>query len=275
MKKIRTTLAVAGTALAMAVPLIGATSAPAFAASRDGSCDDGEFCYYYNSNEAGSVSDFTGSMSDLGATQPSCYEFKGAGNGQGVCVKNNAASVWNRTDKTVRVYFNSGFGGASQDFAPGEKGNLNSTLKNNNASHQFLGGGGSSTGSQSATDDFDHRSRGFADDNCTAFAAYRIASRLGVPDFNNFWGGVTWGDAHSWASAARSAGVTVNTTPTVGAIAVNTVHKKGHVAYVNAVYSDGSFDVEEYNWNHDLAYGTRSHLHVSSEDLEFQYMLHF
>ncbi|WP_198042144.1 CHAP domain-containing protein [Kitasatospora azatica] len=275
MKNIRTALTVAGTALAMAVPLIGATSAPAFAAGRDGVCDSGEFCLYYNSDQAGSVSDFTGSVSDYGATQPSCYEFKGAGNGQGVCVKNNAASVWNRTGQTVRVYFNSGFGGASQDFAPGAKGNLNSTLKNNEASHQFLSGGGGGTGNQSPTDDFDHGTRGFAADNCTAFAAYRIASRLGVPNFSNSWGGTTWGNAGTWDDAARRVGVTVNTTPSVGAIAVNDVHKVGHVAYVNAVYSDGSFDVEEYNWNNPLAYGTRSHVHISNAQSDFQWMLHF
>jgi hypothetical protein len=112
----------------------------ASAAGRDGTCDSGEFCYYYNSNEAGSVSDFTDSEDDYGTTQPTCYEFKGAGSGEGVCVKNNAASVWNRTSKTVRVYFNSNFAGASQDFAAGAKGNLNSTLKNNNASHELLTG---------------------------------------------------------------------------------------------------------------------------------------
>src|SRR5689334_12769820 len=130
------TLAVAGAALALVAPLMAATASPAFAASRDGSCDSGEFCYYYNSNEAGSVSDFTGSISDLGSTQPTCYDFKSAGAGQGLCVKNNAASVWNRSSQTVQVYYNSGFGGHSQDFAPGEKGNLDATLKNNNASHQ-------------------------------------------------------------------------------------------------------------------------------------------
>lgn len=109
---------------------------PASAASRDGTCNTGEFCYYFNSDEAGSISDFTGSLDDYGATQPTCYEFKGAGNG--VCVKNNAASVWNRTGKTVRVYFNSNFAGAHQDFGSGTKGNLNATLKNNNASHELL-----------------------------------------------------------------------------------------------------------------------------------------
>lgn len=110
----------------------------AAAAGRNGTCDTGEFCYYYNSDEAGSVSDFSDSLDDYGTTEPSCYDFKGSGNGKGVCVKNNAASVWNRTGKTVRVYFNSNYAGASQDFAAGVKGNLNSTLKNNNASHQFL-----------------------------------------------------------------------------------------------------------------------------------------
>jgi hypothetical protein len=63
----------------------------------------GDFYYYSNSAEAGSISDFSDSQDDYGTTQPSCYEFRGAGSGKGVCVKNNAASVWNRTGKTVRV----------------------------------------------------------------------------------------------------------------------------------------------------------------------------
>jgi peptidoglycan hydrolase-like amidase len=115
-------------------------AAPAAAAGRDGVCNSGEFCYYFNSGEAGSISDFTDSLDDYGTTQPSCYEFKGPGTGQGVCVNNNAASVWNRTSKTVRVYFNSNYAGAHQDFAAGAKGNLNATLKNNNASHELLSG---------------------------------------------------------------------------------------------------------------------------------------
>ncbi|WP_405102228.1 SpoIID/LytB domain-containing protein [Micromonospora sp. NBC_01412] len=135
---------VPGILAVLVVALAGVAVAPgtASAAGRDGACDSGEFCYYYNSNQAGSISDFTDSLGDYGTTQPSCYEFKGAGSGQGVCVKNNAASVWNRTGKTVRVYFNSNFAGASQDFASGASGNLNATLKNNNASHELLGTGG-------------------------------------------------------------------------------------------------------------------------------------
>ncbi|MBO2457983.1 CHAP domain-containing protein [Actinomadura violacea] len=268
MPHLKKSLTVAGAALALTAPLV-ATGSPAYAAARDGACDGGEFCYYYNSNEAGSISDFTTSIGDYGTTQPSCYDFKGAGNGKGLCVKNNAASVWNRTSHTVRVYYNSNYGGAHQDFAAGAKGNLNSTLKNNNASHQILDGSG-----QAPRNDYDGNARGFAQNNCTAFAAWRIASRLGVPSFSNSWK-TTWGNAGTWDDAARRVGVTVNKTPSVGAIAVNDVHKVGHVAYVNRVYSDGSFDVEEYNWNNPLAYGTRSHVHVSNAQADFQWMLHF
>ncbi|HEY2738268.1 MAG TPA: peptidase inhibitor family I36 protein, partial [Thermoanaerobaculia bacterium] len=139
LKRIVTAVAVT---FALAAPVLGIASA-ANAADRDGVCESGEFCYYYNSDEAGSVSDFTTSVSDYGTTEPSCYDFRGPGNGQGTCIKNNAASVWNRSSKTVRVYYNSGYAGAYQDFAAGAKGNLNSTLKNNNASHQFLSSGGS------------------------------------------------------------------------------------------------------------------------------------
>ncbi|MEV4357937.1 peptidase inhibitor family I36 protein [Nonomuraea sp. NPDC049625] len=123
------TMALGGTVLA--------TAPPVAAAGRDGVCDSGEFCYYFNSGNQGSISDFTGSVADYGTKQPSCYDFKGPGNGQGQCVKNAAASAWNRTGTTVRVYYNSNHAGEYQDFPPGAKGNLNSILKNQNASHQF------------------------------------------------------------------------------------------------------------------------------------------
>ncbi|MFI7703205.1 SpoIID/LytB domain-containing protein [Nonomuraea sp. NPDC049480] len=115
-----------------------AAATPASAANRDGICQTGEFCYYFNSNNQGSVSDFTGSIDDYDTTQPSCYDYKGPGAGKGKCIKNAAASVWNRSSKTVRVYYNSGHTGTYQDFAPGAKGNLKPALKNQNASHQFL-----------------------------------------------------------------------------------------------------------------------------------------
>ncbi len=130
-------LTAASAALAVGGVVLAAAS-PASAAGRDGVCQTGEFCYYFNSNNKGSVSDFTGSVANYANKQPSCYDFKGPGNGKGKCIKNEAASVWNRSSKTVRVYFNSNYGGAYQDFRPGARGNLETGLKNQNASHRFL-----------------------------------------------------------------------------------------------------------------------------------------
>jgi murein DD-endopeptidase MepM/ murein hydrolase activator NlpD len=129
--------------LAAAAALVAATglavpTASQAATARNGVCEAGELCLYYNSNHAGSVSDFSTSISDYGSKQPGCYEFRGAGNGKGLCVKNQAASVWNRTGKSVTVFYNSGYAGSKQTFAAGAKANLNATLKNNNAGH-FIG----------------------------------------------------------------------------------------------------------------------------------------
>ncbi|WP_199230646.1 peptidase inhibitor family I36 protein [Promicromonospora sp. AC04] len=137
--------------MASMLGLVVGVAAPASAAARDGVCDIGEFCYYYNSDNAGSISDFAGSVSDYATTQPSCYDFKGAGAGQGECIKNNAASVWNRTGETVRVYYNTGYGGEYQNIGPGYKGQLNEELYNNNASHQFVGTEGTDSGARSGT----------------------------------------------------------------------------------------------------------------------------
>jgi hypothetical protein len=56
----------------------------------------------------------------------------GSGDGQGV--KNNAAAALNGDSVTNTVYYNTGYVGASQSFRAGSAANLNSTLKNENAS---------------------------------------------------------------------------------------------------------------------------------------------
>ncbi|GGK91576.1 hypothetical protein Sme01_53940 [Sphaerisporangium melleum] len=132
----------AGAAAMVVGGMVFVTAPPASAAVRNGVCEAGEFCYYFNSDNKGSVSDFAGSAGDYGTKQPSCFDFKGPGNGKGKCVKNSAASVWNRSGKTVRVYYNSNYGGSVyQDFKAGAKGNLKAGLKNQNASHRFMGSG--------------------------------------------------------------------------------------------------------------------------------------
>ena len=137
MRKIKLAAAAAG----IAAGLFGAAgvlpAATASAAGRDGVCDPGEFCYYWAYGQGGSVSDFTTSVSNYGTTQPSCYDFKGPGDGQGECIKNNAASVWNRSGVWVTVFFNSGYGGKSQAIPPYTAADLDGDLVLNNASHRF------------------------------------------------------------------------------------------------------------------------------------------
>jgi hypothetical protein len=117
--------------------LVGGATAASAATPRNGVCEPGEFCLYYLDDFGGSLSDFTGSVANYGTSQPSCYDFKSAGAGQGLCIKNDARSAWNRSSRTVRVHFNSNYGGSYDTFAPGTSGNLVNTY-DNNASHRFL-----------------------------------------------------------------------------------------------------------------------------------------
>ena len=255
-----------------------AQGAPAQAAGRDGVCDSGEFCYYYNSDQAGSVSDFTGSLGDYGTTQPSCYDFKGAGAGKGQCIKNEAASAWNRTSKTVRVYYNSNYGGTYLDIKSGAKVNLGA-LKNQNASHQIgvsTGGGGSYT----PKDDYPYKGAtsgvdkwNFYKGQCTSFAAWAINSRLGI-NFSNSYKGQHWGNAINWDNAARAAGISVSGTPKAGDVAVRNSGSYGHVAFVTKVNANGTVEVDEYNFVHSDAYDHRT-ASVGSGTNSFDSFIHF
>lgn len=103
----------------------------------------------------------------------------------------------------------------------------------------------------------------FYNRQCTSFAAFRVnwnGTSTGQT-FTNWYLGQHFGDAHLWDDAAYAAGVPVYSTPAVGRIAqwnksVGGAGPLGHVAYVSAVYSDGSILVEEYNVI-AYAYGTR------------------
>jgi Peptidase inhibitor family I36 len=123
-----------------AITVLMATSPVASAATaRNGVCETGEFCLYHGFDFSGSVSDFNTSIANYGSTQPSCYEFKGPGTGQGQCVKNNALSGLNLTSHVVRVYYNSNYGGIYVTFQPGDSldGDLGQ-LDWENASHKFF-----------------------------------------------------------------------------------------------------------------------------------------
>ena len=72
---------------------------------------------------------------------------------------------------------------------------------------------------------------------------YWVASRRYVPWFGN---------ANQWIAGARAYGFAEGSTPTVGSIMVTAEGPIGHVAYVEAVHTDGSWTVSEMNfvaWN--------------------------
>ncbi len=136
MKRI-TRWAAAGVAALGLVAGLLATAPTASAAPRNGVCETGEFCLYYSSNHAGSRVDLTTSLRTYGSGS-TCVKFVSTGSGRGQCVKNNTASVWNRTARSVTVFYNSDFGGVFQRVASGARVNLGTALKNNNAS-QVIG----------------------------------------------------------------------------------------------------------------------------------------
>lgn len=251
-------------------------SAPAQAATRDGACESGEFCYFYNSDFAGSVSDHSAaSLGDYGTTTPSCYTFRTSGRaGYGQCIKNNAASVWNRTGKTMRVYYNSDLTGKYVDVAAGVKKNLAGTgLYNQNASH---GPKPTTTGTTyAATNNYPYKGAStgvdpwnFYKGQCTSWAAWAVRDRLGIA-FHNYYKNVHWGNAHNWDNAARAAGIPVYSTPKAGDIAVRNSGTYGHVAFVRAVNSDGSFWIEEYNYVAPDTYAHRKTTRGTSSSAQF------
>ncbi len=123
--KFKRIITAAATIVALGAPVL-LMAQPASAAARNGVCDSGEFCYYYNSDEAGSISDFTNSVGDYGTTEPSCYDFKGSG-----CRRGHLHQEQRRFGMEPQQQDRPGLlqyrlrRGRSQDFAPGAKGNLN------------------------------------------------------------------------------------------------------------------------------------------------------
>lgn len=58
----------------------------------------------------------------------------------------------------------------------------------------------------------------------------------------------TWGDAEHWANRAQDDGYLVNDIPKEGSLMQTESGKIGHVAYIETVYDDGSFDISEMNF---------------------------
>lgn len=115
----------------------------------------------------------------------------------------------------------------------------------------------------------DHDAWGFTQRQCVSYVAWRLAE-AGRPVSNDRDG---WGSASNWDDTARQLGVSVNGTPAVGAVAQWDADETssvwvgdgvgsfsagsyGHVAFVTAVYRDGSVQVAQYNATGNKAFST-------------------
>lgn len=74
---------------------------------------------------------------------------------------------------------------------------------------------------------------------CVSYAGWKAYEWYGVV--------LAWGNAYNWDDRARSAGYTVNHTPTAGTIGQVDSGPYGHVFWVESVNGDGSINVTEYN----------------------------
>lgn len=80
----------------------------------------------------------------------------------------------------------------------------------------------------------------YAKGNCTAYVFDRRAD-LGNPVRSS------WGNASSWAAAARAAGYVVNNNPSVGSVIQNG-GGAGHVAVVEKILENGDLELSEMNY---------------------------
>lgn len=87
---------------------------------------------------------------------------------------------------------------------------------------------------------------------CVSYAAFKVAaSGRHMP----YWGGR--GNANQWDENARAAGITVNSNPSVGAVAQTNAGGYGHVMFVEHVYGDGTIFISQYNAGLDGRYSEK------------------
>lgn len=128
-------LALAGLGAAVLSAVMLSAPAAQAAEPRNGVCETGEFCLYFNSDTAGSMVDLANGDQSYGLDPATCVKFLTSGNGRGECVQDETASVWNREGATVTVFAKNGWSGSVDTIGSGVRANLNGNLKNNNNGH--------------------------------------------------------------------------------------------------------------------------------------------
>lgn len=100
---------------------------------------------------------------------------------------------------------------------------------------------------------------GYAFRNCTDYVAWRTGAPGGL------------GNAKSWDDRAPAYGLTVSSTPRVGAAAVSNSGYYGHVMYVEAVNGDGSIIISDYNRAGPGEYGVSTLSAGTASNLRYVY----
>lgn len=81
---------------------------------------------------------------------------------------------------------------------------------------------------------------GYCTRQCVSYAAWAVERSGRRAPYG-------YGDANMWVSAARSDGISVDTTPRAGDVAIYTGGTWGHAQYVEAVYGDGTMRISQFN----------------------------
>ena len=123
--------------LAVAAALVAGTTvlATAQASAQTQRADwDGNIYLYYSASSNSSWSKYAGCVNDFAG-----HTFAAGGEGHGLRVKNNVNRAWNNDGNyAARIYYNENQNASGNapydDFYPGESRQLNSGVRNNNAS---------------------------------------------------------------------------------------------------------------------------------------------
>ncbi len=88
---------------------------------------------------------------------------------------------------------------------------------------------------------------------CVSYTAWKVYETYG---YMPYWGGS--GNANQWPGDARAAGIPTGSTPKADSVAIWNVGAFGHAMWVEAVNSDGSLWVSQYNYSYNGQYSEMS-----------------
>ena len=100
---------------------------------------------------------------------------------------------------------------------------------------------------------------GYGCRQCVSYTAWKVLEKT---DYAPRW----WGNANMWPSSARAAGFSTGNTPRPGAVGIISAGQYGHSVWIEAVNSDGTVDVSQYNYYNagGSGWGHYSKMRVSS-----------